>query len=467
MASTCIARDDEGFGMFQDISRCEVSLTDAAALRAWDGVIRAVLSHGQTAPLHLAALLERAPDFAMGHAIKGLSTLMLARRELWGSAQEANRSAQRALALGGATARERLWCGALEAWLGGDPRRSIACMEEAMRLNPADTLSMKLSHGIRFILGDNLGMLRSVEGVIGAHEEGHPLYGYALGCLSFAQEETGQYAQAERTGRRGLTYAADDAWGLHAVAHVCDMTNRIQDGIALISDNESAWDHCNNFRFHVWWHKALLHLDNCDYDAVLDLYDTKIRHDKTDDYRDFSNASSLLMRLQLDGVPVGDRWAELASLAEKRLADGCLVFADLHYMLALVGDNRADAATRLIARVARDAQGDCVTAEIMKDPGLAAAKGLAAFGEAQYATAFANLYAAQPSFQSMGGSHAQRDVFERMTIEAAIRAGKLDAASALLRQRNAQRAGAVDTFADSRAELISQARTALADIAAE
>ena len=90
------------------------------------------------------------------------------------------------------------------------------------------------------------------------------------------------------------------------------MTRRCGDGISLIEDNLSAWSHCNNFRFHVWWHKALLHLDRGELDTALALYDAKIRDEKTDDYRDISNATSLLVRLELEGVNVGTRWQELA-----------------------------------------------------------------------------------------------------------------------------------------------------------
>ena len=67
-----------------------------------------------------------------------------------------------------------------------------------------------------------------------------------------------------------------------------------------------------------------------------------IRRHRTDDYRDISNATSLLMRLELEGMNVGRRWDELASLSEARVDDGCLVFADLHYMLALAAAGRVD-----------------------------------------------------------------------------------------------------------------------------
>lgn len=453
--------------MLIDIANSEISLTSRAALDKWNGVVLGVLSHGQSAPVHLGKLLELEPEFAMAHALKGMSALMLGRRELYAVAKEASQTAQMALQAGGATRREHLWCEALQDWLAGKPSHAIARMEDAMRMNPADTISMKLSHGIRFILGDHLGMRQSVEAVIDAHNEDHVLRGYALGCLAFAMEETGSYNEAERTGLKGLEYASDDAWGLHAVTHVYDMTHRPTKGITLIDDNIAAWDHCNNFRFHVWWHKALLHLEQGDIEQVLALYDTKIRSDKTDDYRDFSNASSLLVRLELDGVNVGNRWGELADLAESRTDDGCLTFADLHYMMALVGDKRADAATRLTARIAKDAEANTEVAGVMRDPGLAATKGLAAFSDGRYDVAFAQLHAAHPRFQTMGGSHAQRDVFERVTIEAGLRSGSLDATKVLLEQRVAQRKGAVDNFAETRLRMISNARDLQATVAAE
>jgi len=445
--------------MRTDISTYQVSLDDDIALQHWNGVIHGVLCHGQATGDHLNSLLETAPDFAMGHAMKGLACLMLGRRELVQVAQGACDDAFKKLDLGGATKRERLWCEALAEWLAGKPSNSIAKMEQALILNPADTISMKLSHGIRFMLGDHKGMLWSIERSIIAHDESHPLYGYALGCRAFALEEVGRYAEAEQIGRRGLDFARDDAWGLHAVAHVYDMTHLTAQGIALIDNFPDAWSHCNNFRFHVWWHKALLHLDQGEIETVLNLYDTKIRDEKTDDYRDFSNASSLLLRLELEGVDVGNRWDELAVLAEKRSNDGCLTFADMHYMLALMGDKTEKGASRLTRRVIETAQTNDDVGRVMRKPGVDLSKGIEAFGEADYATAFNFLKGAQPQFQSMGGSHAQRDVFERLTIEAGLRAGRLEDTELLLGTRTALRGNQEDSFAASRMAKIQELRS--------
>jgi len=268
--------------MMHDICHAPVSLDDPALLAEWNGMIRAFLAHGTATPTHLGAVLAGAPNFAMGYAAKGLFSLMMGRKELWDVAVDAGKDAVAALAAHGGSTRERLWVRALGEWLDGRPSGAIAAMERVLADNPADTITAKVSHAIRFILGDGVGMRASIENVLDAHKD-HDLQGYVLGCHAFTLEETGAYDAAEAAGLRGLELAGDDAWGLHAVAHVYDMTARPDNGIALIENNCAAWDHCNNFRYHVWWHKALLHMDRGELDVVLALYDAQIRADKTDE----------------------------------------------------------------------------------------------------------------------------------------------------------------------------------------
>ncbi len=449
-----------------DICRAPTGLATAEAQGNWNRMATSFLAHGAAAPEHLRRVLEREPEAALPLAAEGLFCLMLGRRETAAAAGASASAARRALDLAGAPPRAAAWVEALEGWLDGSPGAALFHLEGVLAVNPADTLTAKVVHAIRFMMGDASGMRRSIERALAGHDGDHPLRGYALGCHAFALEETGDYAAAEAAGRAGLDLAADDAWGLHAVAHVHDMTHRPRAGIALLERNDGAWSHCNNFRFHVWWHKALLHLDLGDYDRALSLYDTRIRTEKTDDYRDLANAASLLVRLELDGVDVGQRWGELADIAENRVDDGCLVFADLHYMLALTGDTRRDAAGRLMAQVAASGAATTEQGRVAAHPGLAAAEGLAAFGEGCHARAFDRLCAARAHMPTIGGSHAQRDVFERITVDAGIRAGRLEAASAILDSRTALRGGHADTFARTRRNRIADARRAT-DHAAE
>ena len=447
--------------MYTDIFGQDTTINSRDALESWNACLSAFMAHGATTPVHLGEALEKDPSFALGHAVKGMFYTLLGRSELMETAREALGVAQASALHTPVSAREKSFIDALAVWMDGRPSQAIQHLEDVLAVYPTDTLAMKLSHAIRFVLGDSKGMRSSIEAVMGKYAPDHLGRGYLMGCHAFSLEETGEYAKAETVARMGLAMSPDDAWGLHAVAHVYDMTGNAKGGLKWLAGREEAWAHCNNFRYHVWWHKALMHLDLGQHDAVLALYDTEIRADKTDDYRDISNATSLLSRLELDGVDVGDRWEELADLSANRTEDGCVIFADLHYLLALIGGNRDEAIKTLLGRMHRDAKVNKIEMDaLMSNPGLSAAAGLEAFGEADFQTAFLNLARARQTMQLAGGSHAQRDVFERLTIDSGIRAGFLDEAERFLLERKAKRGGNEDGYAAARFELISQGRHA-------
>lgn len=441
-----------------DAGGMTVTMNDPSAVADWDRTVRAFLAHGRETPLALGRVLDAQPDFALGWAAKGLFMALLGRAELMAVAREAETRARAALDAAGGTERERAYVAALSAWIAGRPSKAVPELERALARDPGDALAMKLDHSIRFLLGDRHGMERTMRRIMPAYDDSHPLSGFAFGCLAFALEENGKYAEAERAGRAGIERAADDAWGLHAVAHVYDMTARNDAGIAWLRGQEDRWAHCNNFGYHVWWHLGLFHLDRGEFDVVLDLYDTRMRAEHTDDFRDIANGASMLTRLEIEGVDVGDRWEELAALSAGRVEDGCVIFADLHYLLSLQGDGREAEAAHLIARIARDAQrSEHDMHEVAAVAGHPAALGLAEFRAGQYGLAFEHLRRVRPALQRIGGSHAQRDVFSRLMIEAGLRAGLWDAAEAELHARAARR-GAEDGFTARRLEAIDRAR---------
>lgn len=450
--------------MAQDFSGNAFTFVNDAAQGHWNALVQAFLAHGAQTPVHLGALLEADPDAVMGHVAKGMFMTLLGRRELLEVAREALATAEAIARNHAVTASERLYVEALRACLAGNPGQGITALERILQHTPTDALAMKLSHAWRFVLGDAQGMRRALERLAPAFGPDHAAHGYFLGCQAFAFEETGDYAAAETAGRAGLEHSADDAWGLHAVAHVHDMTANATAGLKWLTGREAAWAHCNNFRYHVWWHKALMHLDLGQISAALALYDAEIRADKTDDYRDISNATSLLSRLELEGVDVGNRWEELADISEKRTEDGCLIFADLHYLLALAGGGRAAAMDRLVARIGADgARADSDVGNRMASPGHATAQGLEAFGEGNYAAAFENLRNARPHMHLAGGSHAQRDVFERLTIDAGLRAGRAKDVALILDDRQARRGGHEDGYAAVRRDMIARMGRAACD----
>lgn len=439
-----------------DLFGYELSVSTDEAIESWNKTILAFLAHAAVTPDHLQASMAKAEKFPLAHIAKGYFCMLLGRKELIAAANEACATAEKQALEIGLSEREQAYLDGLKLLLGGQYANAANTLHQILTKCPEDAFAAKLVHAIRFILGDAKGMRASLEDVLEAYSDTHPATGYMYGCYAFALEETGEYERAEKMGRTALDLASDDAWGLHAVAHVYDMTGRADDGVEWMRARPEAWSHCNNFRYHCWWHLALMHLDRGEIDEVLALYDNEVRQDRTDDYRDISNGASLLSRLEVDGINVGSRWEELAALSEKRTADNCVIFADLHYMLSLNGGNRQEAANRLMTNVVALAdQQDTDMAKVAAEAGVPAMTGLEAYRDGNYFSAFKNLSAALPHLQKVGGSHAQRDVFDRLTIEAAIRSGHAKDANELLKDRLSRRGG-VDGYAARRFEVVEK-----------
>lgn len=414
-----------------------VTTDNHQAIAAWNDTIRGVLAHAATTPGSLKTTLVSAPDFALPHAAQGLMMLMLARRELVASARAAHHNA-----LGRARDdRERAYVAALGSWLDGEPLGAADTLDSVAETAPQDALAVKLAHQIRFMAGDTAGMLagltRQAPAFAGTEAEAA-----VLGCHAFALEEAGRYQRAELVGRQALALDPNDAWGRHAVAHVLEMTGRSREGAAWLSATTEHWAHSNNFGFHLHWHHALFLMEEGRNSEALGLYDHRIRASHTDDFRDIANAAALLARLEFEGIAVGDRWQELADFAGARVDDGCLVFADLHYALALAGANRfgeaGDLVVGLVDRGREPSGSDDRTAGTV---GARVAEAVLAFRMGAYGKAADLLWSTRAHLPEIGGSHAQRDLFEQMLIESAIRSGQIDRADFLLTRRLDQRGG--------------------------
>ncbi len=437
-----------------DSSGATTTIAGAPALAHWNETIVHVLSHAAAAPASLAATLEADPSFVLGHAVKGLMILTLARGELLADARGQLVIAGRLDRNAPVSPRERLYIAALEHWLGQRPDLAAASLDDAIRIDRHDVLAAKLAHAIRFMIGDLRGMLQGAEEHVGLHGVASPHSGYLIGCLAFAHEENGNCEQAERLGRHALDLCPRDAWARHSVAHVMEMTGRAREGVGWLAEGRKHSAHCNNFTFHLAWHEALFNLELGNASAALELYDHDVRARRTDDYRDIANAASLLQRLEFAGVDVGHRWHELADLASTRVTDRALVFADLHYALALTGAGRDSDAEHVHGALAHDSGGGH-DGSLARRVGAPIAAALRAFRGKRFQEAARLLLSVRPALQAIGGSHAQRDIFEQMLIESAIRGGDVTLAERLLRQRLASRHGR-NRFAAQRLGQIAQ-----------
>lgn len=451
--------------MITDAFGNTTSLASDAAVAHWNETVEAILAHARSAPEQLGKTLAADPLFAQGHATKGILLLTLARGELVAQAQACLSAARAAASARLTPERERRYIAALQLWLDGEPARAADVFEVVLSDWPRDALAFKLVQSIRFMIGDIRGMARAGATALATFSDRSATSGYVRGCQAFALEELGHLSEAETMGREAVVLAPRDAWGRHAVAHCFEMTGRAQDGVAWLGHSQS-WEHCSNFGFHLHWHMALFQLELGAIDAVLDLYDTAVRAVPTDDFRDLANAASLLQRLELEGVNVGNRWEELAMIAEGRVNDRRLVFADLHYMLALLGAGRSEAAETVAENLVRDSRSSgSHDARVAGETGAATAQGIIAFRRGDYAEAARLLRAGAPLRVGAGGSNAQRDVFEQIALESLVRAGDFGEAETLLSLR-LQARGGHNRFAANRLGRIASGREASARLGA-
>ena len=412
----------------------------AEAVSHYDATIAAYLGFRRDTGDHLKKALEADPFMVMLHCTKGYFYKLFANRSLDKQAAKALAEALKAARERGATERETLHIAALGAWLEDDLNGAIHHWEAILLEHPLDVLALKLVSYIYFYLGDARNLRDSVARVLYAWNEETPGHGYLLGMYAFGLEECADYTNAEAMGERAVEINPADIWAIHAVAHVMEMQGRYREGTDWLKTSEKVWSRCNNFANHLRWHGALYLIELERYHAVLEGYDNRIRADESEEFLDIANAISLLWRLEEARVDVGGRWGELADKAEKRSKDHVFAFADAHYMMALAADKRDKAAAGMLKSMGEYAKKiDGIEAQIIGDVGQPLCAGMLAFGHGDWERAIEYLEPIRYEVDYIGGSRAQRDVFHHALITAAIKAGQMKLARALLSERSADR----------------------------
>ncbi|MGF1560963.1 MAG: tetratricopeptide repeat protein [Geminicoccaceae bacterium] len=426
-----------------------ITANSADAVDAFDSTMMAYLDLRRDTGDHLKAALQAEPDMPLALIAKGYFTLLFGTDALRDKARTIYATAQQAIAYRQAGERERRHLAALEAWLRDDLDRARLLWDSLIAAFPRDVLAVRIAHLHHFYSGDSDAMRRSLAPAIGHWHEDLPGYGNILGCWAFAHEEVGLYDIADRTGREAVERNPCDIWAAHAVAHVLEMNDRQDEGIAWIEGLQAHWTEANNFSHHVDWHEALFRLELRDHDAVLALYDAHIEAPDSNEYLDLCNAASLLYRIEEDGGDVGDRWQRLLERARLRAYDHGHAFTSAHTMLTLTRAGVLDEARAMQADLEAFAASDPGRqAWMLSTIGDDLARALLASAEGRPAEAADLLFAKRDDIRFIGGSHAQRDVFQRFLLRSALEAGQVDRAKILLDERLANRPG--NRFAKAR-----------------
>jgi tetratricopeptide (TPR) repeat protein len=408
-----------------------MTAADANAVDLYEQAVRELQCYRNDPVATVQSALDVDPSLVMGQVLHGYLHLLGTEPAGFPAAAA---DLERAEALP-ANARESAHRRALAHLAHSEWRAAGRVLEDISIEHPRDALALQVGHLVDFYTGDSRMLRDRIARALPHWSKDLPGYHAILGMHAFGLEETGLYARAEAAGRRAVELEPQDAWAWHAVAHVLEMQTRRQEGIAWLRQDPDAWSKDNFFAVHNWWHLAICHLDLEELDEVLALFDGPIYGQRSQLVLDLIDASALLWRLHLKGVPLGERWQAVADAWEPHAAAGNYAFNDAHAMMAFVGAGRSRAIERVLEAQAQalDAPGD--NAAFTREVGAPVTRAILAFGEGDYGETVRLLRPVRNQAQRFGGSHAQRDLLDLTLIEAALRSGQQALAQALTAER--------------------------------
>ncbi|KAM6214683.1 tetratricopeptide repeat protein 38 [Rhynchocyon petersi] len=346
------------------------------------------------------------------------------------------------------TQRERLHVSAVEMFSKGNFPKACDLWEEILRDHPTDMLALKFSHDAYFYLGYQAQMRDSVARVISFWTPDIPLSSYVKGIYSFGLMETNFYDQAEKLAKEALSIEPKDAWSVHTMAHIHEMKAEIKEGVEFMQRSEPNWKDSDMLACHNYWHWALYLIEKGDYEAALSIYDNHILPSlqASATMLDMVDSCSMLYRLQLEGVPVGERWKDVLPVTRKHSRDHILLFNDAHFLMASLGARDMGITEELLSGLqeASESPGDNCQLRLARDVGLPLCRALV---EAEGGNADRVLELLLPiryRIPEIGGSNAQRDVFNQLLIHAALNctsSAHRHVARSLLMERDALKPG--------------------------
>jgi len=379
----------------------------------------------------LLTIAEIDPDFAMGYCLTGCL-------RLFGGVSSAHPRVSLELRAAKArrsrvSAREQAHIDAFETAARGEISRAGKMWDAILADQPLDMMAAKCAHECYYLVGEVDNMKKSVLDILPAWNETVPYYGFLLGMGAFGLEEAGDYREAEEMGRKAQGIEPRDAWAVHAVAHVMQMEGRCQEGIRWLDDTAGGWGDAVWLAGHLWWHQCLPLIDDGQFDRVIQIFDDHISDCDQDMVTRLMDCTSLLWRLELQGVDVGARWDALVEKWMVHMDEHALAFTDAHLAMTLATAGGEKKLARFLESQHAYIEGNANTnSKVIDKIGRDLCKGMIAYCRGDFDGAADLIYPIRDHIWHIGGSNAQREVFHQTLASAFIKAGRFAEARAFL-----------------------------------
>lgn len=387
-----------------------------AAIPAYERALAAFRSWRTGADRHLATALVEAPSFVMAHLLQAwLHVGSRDPRVVRSASPTLERVARLSM-----NDHERRHAAAIRALLADDYEGAKRRLGELLALAPRDVLALQMAHLLDHVTGDTARLHDRVAEVLPHWASDRPGHHAVLAMQAFGLVERGDYDRAEATARAALAIEPTDARAHHVMAHVFEMSDRYDDGVAWMLRHEAAWSEGTVVATHCWWHLALFRLAQGRVGLALELFDQRVVGVPGGALSDLIDATALLWRISLAGHDTGDRWTALSRRWTTHVDDAYCSFTDVHAMLAFVGAGDWDRVAALERNLVRARLQPSRYGASTRQLGLPVCRAVAAFGRGNDVLALSLLADLHPATASgLGGSHAQRDVLH-LTLLAAL-----------------------------------------------
>jgi hypothetical protein len=420
--------------------------SDRAAALYRDGVDRLLSAWNGAAEAFDAAIAED-PDFALAHIARArIHQMNMEGAQARTLAAQARQLSQRA------SARERAHVEITAAAIEGRPKIALAGAEQHLEEYPRDALVLSLLLGA-FGLYAFSGRADHDAARVAICERHAGHYGedwWFLSYLGWSHTEAGHLGTGRGITERLLRLRPENANAAHGLSHA-----QFEQGDTEARTFLSAWlkahPRASFLHGHLCWHIALTMIEAGDLDGALDIFEREIRPPDTPypPLNVFTDSASLLWRLTLSGkTHLEPYWQGVVAYGAKFFPQAGAHFADVHYALAAAATGSDTMQARLAQMETRQADGKLA-------PGPSAiglCRGVKAFAEADYASAVSILEPLVAEVPRIGGSHAQRELWEDTLIVACLRAGHGDRAKRLISDRLHRRPSARDAAWSREAE---------------
>ncbi|TCZ63929.1 tetratricopeptide repeat protein [Roseicella aquatilis] len=251
----------------------------------------------------------------------------------------------------------------------------------------------------------------------------------------WSHAENGAVAQGRALAERGFALRRENANGVHAVSHALYEAGAGEEAERLIAGWLPGYGRSGPLHGHIAWHAALGALERGDTERALAIYGEHVQPSVSAGMpiNLVTDSASFLWRLQAYGhaVPQG-LWQAAASYAAAAFPKAGSAFVDPHMaILQAAGADHDGVERRAAALEALVEAGTMAAGPVVP----ALCRGALAFANGNHAGCARILEPLAGEVVRIGGSGAQREMFEDMLLLALMRSGEAAKARALLDRR--------------------------------